>query len=301
MADGESPLAQVDRLLQQRAQFEAWLHKLSAAGSGAPESVRSRVRGDYEGRLQSVLAELRTHAAIVDSSLRDHRSTLASLEARRASIEERLAEAELRYAVGEYTDDEWSSVGQEAQDALGDIAQRTVSEQGEIDRLAEVQRLISAPVKPMEPPAPTPAPEPVRAVPSQDLPAGIILADAGPTVSEMPAPPSPMGAPKFTPKTPIPSRGPSVGRGAGGGGGMDELAFLKSVTGEEGKRRQVGTRKPDAPAAEAPAEPTADAGGAGKAAAPATAAKTLKCGECGTLNRPTEWYCERCGAELAAL
>ena len=29
--------------------------------------------------------------------------------------------------------------------------------------------------------------------------------------------------------------------------------------------------------------------------------KTLKCGECGTLNRPTEWYCERCGAELAAL
>ena len=33
----------------------------------------------------------------------------------------------------------------------------------------------------------------------------------------------------------------------------------------------------------------------------ASQAKTLKCGECGTLNRPTEWYCERCGAELAAL
>jgi uncharacterized OB-fold protein len=30
-------------------------------------------------------------------------------------------------------------------------------------------------------------------------------------------------------------------------------------------------------------------------------AKTLKCNECGTFNRPTEWYCERCGAELAAL
>ena len=30
-------------------------------------------------------------------------------------------------------------------------------------------------------------------------------------------------------------------------------------------------------------------------------AKTLKCGECGTLNRPTEWYCERCGAELAGI
>lgn len=29
--------------------------------------------------------------------------------------------------------------------------------------------------------------------------------------------------------------------------------------------------------------------------------KTLKCSECGAFNYPTEWYCERCGAELAAL
>ena len=29
--------------------------------------------------------------------------------------------------------------------------------------------------------------------------------------------------------------------------------------------------------------------------------KTLKCNECGGMNYPTEWYCERCGAELAAL
>ena len=31
------------------------------------------------------------------------------------------------------------------------------------------------------------------------------------------------------------------------------------------------------------------------------AAKTLKCGECGAMNYATEWYCERCGAELASL
>ncbi len=27
--------------------------------------------------------------------------------------------------------------------------------------------------------------------------------------------------------------------------------------------------------------------------------KTLKCTECGTMNLPTEWYCEKCGAELS--
>jgi hypothetical protein len=29
--------------------------------------------------------------------------------------------------------------------------------------------------------------------------------------------------------------------------------------------------------------------------------KTLKCTDCGSMNFPTEWYCERCGAELSAL
>ena len=29
--------------------------------------------------------------------------------------------------------------------------------------------------------------------------------------------------------------------------------------------------------------------------------KSLKCGECAAMNYPTEWYCERCGAELASL
>jgi uncharacterized OB-fold protein len=38
-----------------------------------------------------------------------------------------------------------------------------------------------------------------------------------------------------------------------------------------------------------------------RTASSADHSKTLKCAECGALNYPTEWYCERCGAELAAL
>ena len=29
--------------------------------------------------------------------------------------------------------------------------------------------------------------------------------------------------------------------------------------------------------------------------------KTLRCPDCGAMNYPTEWYCEKCGGELAAL
>ncbi len=63
---------------------------------------------------------------------------------------------------------------------------------------------------------------------------------------------------------------------------------------------------PDAPAP-ARAEPRFPAAGARDTVpsylkeAPPEQVKTLKCQECGTLNYPTEWYCERCGAELAAL
>lgn len=32
-----------------------------------------------------------------------------------------------------------------------------------------------------------------------------------------------------------------------------------------------------------------------------TQEKTLRCADCGAMNYPTEWYCEKCGGELAAL
>jgi hypothetical protein len=76
---------------------------------------------------------------------------------------------------------------------------------------------------------------------------------------------------------------------------IDELAFLKSVTEDEksapSPRRASGAQyqieenaTPDAPAD-----------------ADAEVEKTLKCRECGTMNLATEWYCESCGAELAAM
>ena len=69
---------------------------------------------------------------------------------------------------------------------------------------------------------------------------------------------------------------------------FDDLAFLRSVIDQGGE-------------AAAPPTPGAMFNGA---PAPASASsepqKTLRCTECGTMNLPTEWYCERCGGELAA-
>jgi hypothetical protein len=83
----------------------------------------------------------------------------------------------------------------------------------------------------------------------------------------------------------------------------DELAFLKSVAPEEERKpAPAGARRASNPGSSG-AGRTAEAPAAAPAAKPGApgVAKTLKCGECGTLNRPTEWYCERCGAELAGI
>jgi hypothetical protein len=53
----------------------------------------------------------------------------------------------------------------------------------------------------------------------------------------------------------------------------------------------------DEPMLNEPAAPVVDAEAEARAA---EAARTLKCQECGWMNYPTEWYCEKCGGELAA-
>jgi hypothetical protein len=301
MADTDSPLAQVDHLLQQREQYEQWLARLDGTGSKAPDAVRQKVRSDYQSRLDAVLVELRSHASSVEEALSGHNEALASLEARQTDIQERLAEAEIRHAVGEYTDDEWGAVGAEAEAALDEVGRRIGAEQGEVTRLSAVLQLVAKPVAPAPAPVPAPTLE--------------ILPPPEPAVSEPEPPPAPVsGAPRFVPKTPgaMPRASTPMPPSPKPAAPVDELAFLKSVTGEHPTMRKAPPKKvsDSGPmrAIDVAQDPPAvavdgDSGDAAPAVRPGAAsnAKTLKCGECGTLNRPTEWYCERCGAELAAL
>lgn len=84
----------------------------------------------------------------------------------------------------------------------------------------------------------------------------------------------------FSPPTPTPNTSykPTILPSPPQRDSFDDLAFLRSITDSGSGTPTSGTPKP------AGSEP----------------AKTLRCTECGTMNFPTEWYCERCGGELAA-
>ena len=272
-----APGASVDALLEERARYEQWLTRLDEAGRNTSEEVRLRIRRDYQQRLERVLAQLRNHGETIRHELGRHRDEQAELEARQSATREHLAEAELRHAVGEFGDDEWQRISDEASRTLAEVGTALGRVVAEIARLAEVEQLIgSAPpasaapaVAPDRPSGPMPELDPTQ-VPiglPEEVPAE--SADAGATLG------MPDGA-------------------AQAGQGGDELAFLRSVTDSE-----------PAPAASPPPQAAAAAPSPGRIAPPpsgaATNNRTLKCSECQTMNRPTEWYCERCGAELSAL
>ena len=289
--------ATIEELLEQRTQYESWLAKLDSSGDKAPPAVRERVRGDYQGRLQKIMEQLRGRGAAIAEELERHHASQAELDRERRAAEEALAEAEVRHTVGEYTQDEWRRVSEDGRKEIELLRSKLRSIGTEITRLTEVQSVINGPrAGALSTPAPTPTPTPTAA-PRATRPEVVEQAPLVTHVAEPMEEPESVQSPRFAPEPePEPAAAP-----------VDELAFLKSMGDEE--PRPVGRRSsnpgmaaPTAtsapPRAPEPAVQTA-APAVGKAAA--GVAKTLKCGECGTLNRPTEWYCERCGAELAGV
>lgn len=304
----------VTRLLAERDQYAQWMNRLSVASDTVAESVRQKVRADYEARLVAVVEQLKQHTDQVTQQLSSQRARLDALNAKEKLAEEVLSEAELRHAVGEYDESQWQKLRAETHRTLVEVREESAGISGEIARLDEVARLISAaPASmPVSEGAPMPPAMGTVAIPAVKRPAATAKATPAPAPIPEPMPdldvaeegdqPALRGgkgakAPKDTSRTLFfPS-------GKGAEKGIDELDFLKSVGGgaaekKEGSIKPVESAKQAAaikesePIAEAKPEPIKTDSGAGK---------TLKCAECGTMNRATEWYCERCGAELAAL
>jgi hypothetical protein len=278
----------IESLLEQRTQYEEWLARLDASGDKVPPAVRQRVRGDYESRLKAVLEQLRGRGASVAEELERQHATQAQLDQERRAAEEALAEAEVRHAVGEYSEDEWRRLSEQSRREIDQLRGRLRSIGSEITRLNEVQALVAAP-RSGSAPAPAAVAAPVS--PPARKPEVVEEAPLVTHVADEPMDETP--APRATAKTSAPEAAP-----------VDELAFLKSVSDED---HRPATRRPSNPGMAAVSTPTqrvAEPVVAAPSPSPKAAsgvAKTLKCGECGTLNRPTEWYCERCGAELAGV
>jgi hypothetical protein len=311
--------AAIQRLLEERRQYEAWIARIDAAGGAAPSSVRTRVRSDYEARLNAVTEELKVHAEAARLMAAQRREVRRDLQGKEMAAAERLAEAELRHAVGEYDESQWTQVHKESLAELVSVREELGAVEEDIAQLEELERLVklrpvaSAPAAaPAPPPPPTPTAPPAVA-------AGSNTGTALPRVGSPPRPQAP-GAPAAPAKD---GQKNDAARAPEKPAMIDELAFLKSVTDDD--KRGIGSPGPaptirrsgaqfqpvePAPTPLRPAPtntPTSPVPSPSSVAATPTnnddpePVRTLKCRECGTMNLPRVWYCECCGAELAAL
>ena len=266
----------IQNLLEEKRQLERWLRRLDMAGDKTPPQVRSRVRADYSHRLEAILKELQGYRNELNASLQGHRDVRDGLAKREEDASENLAEAELRHTVGEYDADKWSSLRTEILESLVKIREELKVSQGEIAQLEEVLEAIDSPTPLEEGEAPATAVKEFEEAPQAPAAAA---ASEPPRVAEL--------EPEQAVDQPRPSRR---------GRDTDEMAFLRSViSGDRSAEALAGGAK-------TPAEGPGKAGGENRSRpSKGSVKKTVKCGDCGTLNMPTEWYCENCGAELTAL
>jgi hypothetical protein len=270
----------IQNLLEEKRQIERWLRRLDMASDKTPSHVKTKVQGDYARRRDAILEELQGFRDELNSGLQRRRVVRDDLAKKEEDATESLAEAELRHTVGEYDADKWSTIRAEILESLVKIREELKVEQAEITNLEEVLDAIDGSAGDEREAEAEEEPEPAD-----------LEAQAAPEVAR---------------------NEESEGARAPGSKsrGTDEMAFLRSVisgarsaTGLSGKRNEEDNLAEIAEKDQADQLGTAGVSPVNETPPPAkgSARKSVKCTDCGTLNLPTEWYCEKCGAELTAL
>lgn len=298
-----APLDEVRGLVEERERYEGWLLALDARRAVTPAHVLDRVRQDYDGRLHRVLDALDAHSGALradEAALAGHHDEqLRTLGERR----DQLAEVELRTLVGEYAPEEGERQRHEVEGAIGELEGRLA---GVASQLADVRGLLGRVAR-----------DGANAnTPPRDTP-----------------PASEEGTPQTAPGSSLTGGSPPAS-----GSATDDRLGLEAARAALGDADvhgytpnhyapgiRTGTTRSTPPFAgqsfadsafrtpsSMPAQTAADAAmptpGMGSGfGTPATSTgsvtqdKTLRCADCGAMNYPTEWYCEKCGGELAAL
>jgi hypothetical protein len=317
----------LNALMEERGRYEQWLAQLDARKGTTPSHVFDRVRKDYNDRLTTVLDQLAGRATELQVTASSLAERVATLYADETTLRDERAEAELRAMVGEFSLDHARDVMQRCDEAIATLGAERAQVGAELGR---VQEILAVAVRPPTPPA---GEEPIVPIES--------LAPPAPAAIEAPPPPIVHAAPQPAPSQPAaPSAFDELAflQSVVEKPAQPVVSDVMPAAPEPRAEHRPPAPSPRAPIAEpvdveAPAAASAaparrnlaptpvltstplvekDGQDANSALTPGSIPaflkdmpteqiKTLKCQECGTMNYPTEWYCERCGGELAAM
>ncbi len=326
-----NPMDAVAALMLERQRYDDWIAQLESRRSITPPHVFERVRGDYEARLREVMQQLAGRTAEVQATAAALTERLARMQSEETAIRDERYEAELRSHVGEVTAAQWSAIERESDERIAKLTSERVTVTGEIARL---QQLLSMTGRgPAGGDAASSAGEsrrgekggertaPPRSGSFDELEflksvteggrAGSAAAGKSPAGSRpgTPSASAPVRSSAAVPRAATPARGaghvsdaghaPAPGtNGASPNAGLIPAPEPTFSGSESGSATNNGSEEPSKAV---PERDMSDAVPAFLRDVPQEQTKTLRCGECDAMNFPTEWYCERCGAELAGM
>ncbi|HKG92730.1 MAG TPA: hypothetical protein VKA84_12590 [Gemmatimonadaceae bacterium] len=242
-------MAAIAALMQERARFESWLSTLETRRSATPTHVFDRVRGDYSRRLQHVLDQIASRASDLRQTRDALTGRLSSLQSDETARRDERAEAELRAAVGEFTDEQWQEVSERSDGEISRLVSQRQEVTGELGRLEEILAIAEA-HRPSSQPSRAPSGEAQR--PSVEIAEITAREAAPPAAAAAPSPP--------TPQPPAPSAdelsASSFDSFVAGMQGMGQTPAAGIPAADSAARSPGLADMPDAPAVFAP-EPAA--------------------------------------------
>jgi len=311
----------VAALMLERQRYEDWIAQLESRRSITPPHVFERVRGDYEARLREVMQQLSGRTAEVQATAAALTERLARMQSEETAIRDERYEAELRSHVGEVTAAQWSAIERESDERIAKLSSERTTITGEIARLQQLLSMTGGRTAPVSDASSAVADvgrsergaEPPRSGSFDELEFLKSVTDgtrSGGSAGKSSAPaPAPARTSAAIPKAGTPAAGSANIAGVGtapapgSNGAAPNAATVPAPEptfsgSESGSATNNGSEEPSNAAPEREAEAVVPSF---LRDVPQEQTKTLKCGECDAMNFPTEWYCERCGAELAGM
>lgn len=319
-------------LMLERQRYEDWIATLEAKRAVTPPHVFDRVRSDYVTRLDAVTAQLKGRTVELKEAIANATARLADVQSRERALTDERHEAELRAAVGEYTAEQWEKVATKSDVEIDRLAADRKRTTEEIGRLQQILSMAGGPSDSRPSGTPAGGAKQVSGSGGDDKgadsrPASSESSPRSRSSSEQPRPSfdelaflqsvtgqkgeaarakteAQAPAPKPEPPPPPPAepeprrRAPSENISAVSDSTHDEATESPTAPplGEDADDRRPSRHQERQPISR-------DTGPVSSILrdVPQEHVKTLKCAECRAMNYPTEWYCERCGAELAAM
>ena len=131
-------------LLKERQRYEEWLAALDEKRASTSASVYQRVEADYRNRLREVSGKLAERAGELRENIDAMTQRLEDVSRQESQQRDARLEAELRAAVGEYTDKQWKEIG----GAWDKELTRLAKEKAALDaQLSELNRIFALSIK----------------------------------------------------------------------------------------------------------------------------------------------------------